>query len=86
MSSVINPLDAMGGFLEVDACPPPVWARFLIFGSALSLCDFIKTVRTGSGVRRGMAFLVFPFLSWLRRLGFFAAWRAALLEMVIVIL
>jgi hypothetical protein len=33
-----------------------------------------------------MAFLVFPFLSWLRPLGFFAARRVALLEMVIVIL
>lgn len=32
-----------------------------------------------------MAFLVFPFLSWLRRLGFFAARRVALF-MVIVIL
>jgi hypothetical protein len=33
-----------------------------------------------------MVLLAVAFLSWLRRLGFFAACRAALLEMVIVIL
>ena len=33
-----------------------------------------------------MALLAVAFLSWLRRLGFFAACRAALLDLVIVIL
>jgi hypothetical protein len=33
-----------------------------------------------------MALLVFAFLTWLRRLGFFVTWRAAPLEMGIVIL
>jgi len=69
--------------LEVDSSLPTVSARFVFVG--LASCDFIWTVRTGSRVRSGIA-LDGAFLGLLRRRGFFAACRGAILERAIVIL